>query len=92
MSDPSRRVERRLAAVLAADIAGYSGLMAADEEGTVRDLKAHQSVVLPMVASFGGRVIDPNFAVDAYLRTLHYQRDADREHHREALLRAELPA
>ncbi len=58
MSDPSRRVERRLAAVLAADIAGYSGLMAADEEGTVRDLKAHQSVVLPMIASFGGRVID----------------------------------
>lgn len=58
MSDPSRRVERKLAAVLAADIAGYSALMTAHEEATVRDLKAHQSVVLPMIADFGGRVID----------------------------------
>ncbi len=52
------RVERKLAAVLAADIAGYSGLMGADEEATVRDLKTHQSVILPMIASFSGRVID----------------------------------
>ncbi len=58
MADPSHRVERRLAAVLAADIAGYSGLMGADEEATVRDLKAHQSVILPMIATFSGRVID----------------------------------
>ena len=58
MADPPHRVERRLAAVLAADIAGYSGLMGADEEATVRDLKAHQSVILPMIANFGGRVID----------------------------------
>ena len=34
------KVLRRLAAVLAADIAGYSALMGADEAGTVRDLKA----------------------------------------------------
>ena len=40
------KVERRLAAILAADIAGYSALMGADEARTVRDLKAHQSVVL----------------------------------------------
>ena len=45
------RVERRLSAVLAADIGGYSALMGADEAGTVRDLKGHQAVVLPMVAS-----------------------------------------
>jgi adenylate cyclase len=37
---------RRLAAILAADIAGYSALMGADEEGTVRDLKGHKAVVL----------------------------------------------
>ena len=49
---------RKLAAILAADIAGYSTLMGADEEGTVRDLKAHQAVILPMVARHGGRVID----------------------------------
>ena len=48
------RVERRLSAVLAADIGGYSALMGADEAGTVRDLKGHQAVVLPMVASSAG--------------------------------------
>ena len=58
MADPPHRVERRLAAILAADIAGYSGLMGADEEATVRDLKAHQSVILPLIANFSGRVID----------------------------------
>jgi adenylate cyclase len=49
---------RRLAAILAADIAGYSALMGADEARTVRDLKGHQAVVLPMVGDFGGRIID----------------------------------
>jgi adenylate cyclase len=58
MTESLPQVERRLAAVLAADIAGYSGLMGADEEATVRDLKGHQGVILPMITSFGGRVID----------------------------------
>jgi len=49
---------RRLAAILAADIAGYSALMGSDEARTVRDLKGHQAVVLPMVGDFGGRIID----------------------------------
>src|SRR5271165_5940684 len=52
------RMERRLSAILAADIAGYSALMGADEARTVRDLKGHQAVVLPMVGEFAGRVID----------------------------------
>src|SRR6267154_337604 len=52
------KVNRRLAAILAADIAGYSALMGADEDATVRDLKAHQTVVLPMITEHGGRVID----------------------------------
>jgi len=51
-------VRRRLAAILAADIAGYSRLMGEDESATVRDLKGHQAVVLPMVATHGGRIID----------------------------------
>jgi len=51
-------VNRRLAAILAADIAGYSRLMGEDEAATVRDLKGHQAVVLPMVGHYGGRVID----------------------------------
>jgi adenylate cyclase len=49
---------RRLAAILAADIAGYSALMGADEARTVTDLKGHQAVVLPLVGNFGGRIID----------------------------------
>jgi hypothetical protein len=52
------KVARRLAAILAADIAGYSALMGADEADTVRDLKAHQAVVLPIVTEHGGRIID----------------------------------
>ena len=52
------KVSRKLAAILAADIAGYSALMGAHEEATVRDLKAHQSVVLPLISEHGGRVID----------------------------------
>jgi adenylate cyclase len=52
------RMERRLSAILAADIAGYSALMAADEARTVRDLKGHQAVVLPMIGEFAGRIID----------------------------------
>jgi adenylate cyclase len=47
------RQKRRLAAILAADIAGYSVLMGADEEATVRDLKARQAVVLPMIGKQG---------------------------------------
>ena len=50
---PSMR--RRLAAILAADIAGYSRLMGQDEAGTVRDLKGHQAVILPLVTQHGGR-------------------------------------
>jgi adenylate cyclase len=52
------RLQRRLSAILAADIARYSALMEADETRTVRDLKGHQAVVLPMIGEFGGRVID----------------------------------
>ena len=51
-------INRRLAAILAADIAGYSRLMHEDEAATVRDLKAHQSVVLPLIGRHGGRIID----------------------------------
>jgi TolB-like protein/class 3 adenylate cyclase len=51
-------LKRRLAAILAADIAGYSRLMHEDEAATVRDLKAHQSVILPLIGRHGGRIID----------------------------------
>ena len=52
------RVERRLAAVLAADIAGYSHLMGADELGTLEALKAHRrEVVDPAIAGHKGRIV-----------------------------------
>src|SRR5665213_883026 len=52
------RVERRLAAVLAADVAGYSRLMGADEEGTLARLKAaRKAFVDPAIASHRGRIV-----------------------------------
>ena len=54
----SPSIKRRLAAILAADIAGYSRLMGEDEASTVRDLKGHQAVILPLVGRYGGRIID----------------------------------
>jgi TolB-like protein/class 3 adenylate cyclase len=52
------RVERRLAAVLAADVAGYSRLMGADEEGTLARLKAaRKTVVDPTIATHRGRIV-----------------------------------
>jgi len=54
----SERVERRLAAVLAADVAGYSRLMGADEEGTLARLKAvRKALVDPAIASHRGRIV-----------------------------------
>ena len=52
------RVERRLAAVLAADVAGYSRLMGADEEGTLARLKAvRKALVDPTIANYRGRIV-----------------------------------
>jgi adenylate cyclase len=54
----SERVERRLAAVMAADVAGYSRLMGADEVGTLEALKAHRrEVVDPAIALHKGRIV-----------------------------------
>ena len=52
------QVERRLAAILVADIVGYSRLMAEDEAATVAALKGHQAVILPLVETHGGRIQD----------------------------------
>ena len=52
------RVERRLAAVLAADVAGYSRLMGADEVGTLAALKAlRREIVDPAIAASKGRIV-----------------------------------
>src|SRR6476469_11258195 len=52
------RLERRLAAILAADVAGYSRLMGVDEAGTLATLKAYQSeLVYPKIAEHRGRIV-----------------------------------
>ena len=49
---------RKLTAILAADIAGYSRLMGADEEGTLARLKAHRcELVDPKIAEHRGRIV-----------------------------------
>src|ERR1700750_1322240 len=52
------RVERRLAAILAADVAGYSRMMGADEEGTLDQLKDHRRALIdPKIAQHRGRIV-----------------------------------
>jgi TolB-like protein/class 3 adenylate cyclase/Tfp pilus assembly protein PilF len=78
-------VERRLAAVLAADVAGYSRLMGADEEGTLARLKAvRKALVDPTIAAHRGRIVKTTgdgmliefaSAVDAARSAVEVQRD-----------------
>ena len=49
-------MERKLAAILAADVVGYSRLMAADEEATLRTLRAYRETIGGLVAEHGGRI------------------------------------
>jgi len=51
------RIERRLAAIVAADVAGYSRLMGLDEVGTARTLREHRKVTDALVAKHGGRLV-----------------------------------
>ena len=54
----SERVQRRLAAVLAADVAGYSRLMGREEEGTLARLKSfRKALVDPAIAEHRGRIV-----------------------------------
>ena len=49
---------RRLAAIVAIDVAGYSRLMGANEEGTLSDLKTHRREIIdPKVKEYGGRIV-----------------------------------
>ncbi len=58
------RVQRRLAAILAADMVGYSRLMEADETGTIERQKAHrQELIDPKIAEHNGRIVKTTGAV-----------------------------
>ena len=51
-------MQRRLAAILAADVVGYSHLMGKDEAGTLERLMAHRAELIdPTIAAHGGRVV-----------------------------------
>jgi class 3 adenylate cyclase len=54
---PPERVERKLAAILAADVAGFSRLMGVDEVGAARVLREHRAALDPLIASHGGRIV-----------------------------------
>ena len=57
--------QRRLAVILAADVFGYSRLMAKDEDSTLRTLKAHRNVIDRIIARHEGRIF--NTAGDSVL-------------------------
>src|SRR5277367_4970068 len=48
---------RKLAAILAADVVGYSRLMGEDEAGTARAVREHRDAARPIVAGLGGRIV-----------------------------------
>jgi len=50
-------MDRRLAAILVADVAGYSALVGADEDGTIRAWKGHLAALEPVIALHGGRIV-----------------------------------
>ncbi len=50
-------MERRLAAIVCADVAGYSRMMGTDEEGTHATFKAHRSAIYPIILNHGGRLV-----------------------------------
>jgi adenylate cyclase len=65
VATPNQRVERRLAAIFAADVAGYSRLMGSDDVGTLRLLTERREVMDGLIAEHGGRVV--NTAGDSVL-------------------------
>ena len=50
-------MERRLAAIVCADVAGYSRMMGTDEAGTHATFKAHRTAIYPMILNHGGRLV-----------------------------------
>ncbi len=65
MPPHEQRLERRLAAILAADVAGYACLMSTDETATLRALAAHREIMDRLIAEHGGRIA--NTAGDSVL-------------------------
>src|SRR5215204_3016226 len=65
MAEPAQPIERKLAAIFAADVAGYSRLMGQDKVGTLRRLAAHREIMDRLIAEHRGRIA--NTAGDSVL-------------------------
>ena len=65
MASPAQPIERKLAAIFAADVAGYSRLMGEDEVGTLRTLAAHREIMDRLIGEHRGRIA--NTAGDSVL-------------------------
>ncbi len=65
MPSSAQPIERKLAAIFAADVAGYSRLMGQDEVGTLRTLAAHREIMDRLVGEHRGRIA--NTAGDSVL-------------------------
>src|SRR5215204_1451250 len=65
MPSPAQPIERKLAAIFAADVAGYSRLMSQDEVGTLRTLATHREIMDRLIAQHRGRIA--NTAGDSVL-------------------------
>jgi adenylate cyclase len=85
MDDPC--ITRRLAAILAADVAGYSRLMSADEEATLRTLDGYRRTISDLISEHAGRIFGTagdsviaefNSAVQAVRAAVAIQRSLDR--------------
>jgi TolB-like protein/class 3 adenylate cyclase/TPR repeat protein len=56
-SKAEENMQRRLAAIVCADVAGYARMMGADEGGTHAAFKAHRSAIYPIILNHGGRLV-----------------------------------
>ena len=56
----SPKTQRKLTAILCADVVGYSRLMGADEESTIETLTAYRKVFTSKIKKHRGRVVDAN--------------------------------
>lgn len=82
----AQSIERRLAAIIAADVVGFSRLMGVDETGTLGDLKSHrQELIDPEIAQRNGRIVKT--MGDGVL----VEFGGERERHRDGLVKAGLP-
>ena len=59
-SNPEK-VVRKLTTILASDVVGYSKMMSADEEGTLRTLRAYRTIIDGLIEKHGGREFNRDF-------------------------------